>query len=210
MPPEEAWPGVGDPLLCLPHACLFPPLLLPLLSSPSCLLTSLPLPNGAAHPPREAPWDGADGGGSGCPIRHTAWPGLEKCLGRAWSLSPSFAPAGLWVSFPGLPACCLPASLSASALEPCSPAFLGEGLWSPPPGADHHCWAWQTLPSRQGSWTDMPYAALQGQSGKGPFALAGLCPPLLTAAFLSPSPTPGLGCSSFLSCGASLTGPSRG
>nr|KAF6330224.1 hypothetical protein mMyoMyo1_012227 [Myotis myotis] len=156
----------------------------------SCLLTSLPLPNGAAHPPREAPWDGADGEGSGCPIRHTAWPGLEKYLGRAWSLSPNFAPAGLWVSFPGLPACCLPASLSASALEPCSPAFLGEGLWSPPPGADHHCWAWQTLPSWQGSWMDMPYAALQGQSGKGPFALAGLCPPLLTAASPPPQPHP--------------------
>lgn len=30
---------------------------------------------------------------------------------------------------------------------------------------------------RQGSWMDLPYAALRGRRGKGPFALAGPCPP---------------------------------
>lgn len=135
MPPEEAWPRVGD------YSCAFRMPASSFLSScpsfparlASCLLTSLPLPKGAAHPPREAPWDGADGGGSGCPIRSTAWPGLEKWLGRAWSLSPNFAPAGLWVSFPGLPACCLPSfpfCLRPGALFSCFP-WTGPVEWPP-------------------------------------------------------------------------------
>lgn len=148
MPPEEAWPQVGD------YSCAFRMPASSLLSScpsfparlASCLLTSLPLPKGAAHPPREAPWDGADGGGSGCPIRSTAWPGLEKWLGRAWSLSPSFAPAGLWVSFPGLPACCLPSfpfCLRPGALFSCFP-WTGPVEWPPraqttAAGPGRHC-----------------------------------------------------------------------
>lgn len=96
------------------------------------------------------------------------------------------APTVLWldsmVRFLGfLPAAC-PATPLASDLEPCSLALLGHGLWSCPPGlADTAPW--------QGSWTDMPYAALQGQSGKGPSALAGLCSlPFLPAASSSLAP----------------------
>ena len=55
-----------------------------------------------------------------------------------WAVHGSYAPTLLWPdygfrSLGFLPATCL-ASLSASALEPCSPAFLGDGLWSRPPG----------------------------------------------------------------------------
>lgn len=84
-------------------ACLPPPSSPPSLPFqlilPPCLSISLPLPGGKVHPPHEAPCDGADGGGSG---------GLDSphCLARP--LSPNFALAGLWVPFPGLPACCLP------------------------------------------------------------------------------------------------------
>lgn len=131
-------------------------------------------------------------------------PKPQLCSGWTMGLIP-------WASC--LAACQLP---FASALEPCSPAFLGEGLWSPSPGADHHCWAWQTLPSWQGSWTDMPYAALQGQSGKGPFALPGLWPiPPHTHSSLQPSPPPtphlALAAAHFSAVEpASHTGPSRG
>lgn len=173
---------------------------LPLPSSPpsppfrpsfsSCLLTSLPSPGGEVHPPHEAPWDGADGGGRGRPIPHClarlgevagpcVVPKPQLCSSRTMGFIP-WASCLLPAQLPFLP---LPWSLVLllSLEMACGVALRG----AQPP----HCWAWQTLPSWQGSWTDMPYAALQGQSGKGPFALAGLC---LHPSSPQPSPPPPL------------------
>lgn len=81
---DSAWTQTLARSARLTHSCA-------LCMSASSLLSSFPsfpahhslLPlditafaGGEVQPPLEAPWDGADGGGSGGPIRHTAWPGL--------------------------------------------------------------------------------------------------------------------------------------
>lgn len=66
---------------------------------------------------------------------HTAGLGLQEWLGRVGSLSPTFAPAGLWAPFPGLPACCLPSfpfRLCPGAVFSCF--FLGDGMATTLPG----------------------------------------------------------------------------
>lgn len=178
----------------------------------SCLLTSLPLPNGAAHPPRAAPWDGADGGGSGCPIRSTAWPALEKWLGCARSLSPNFAPAGPWVPFRGLPACCLPSfssCLRPGAFLSCFPR-RGPVEWPTGRRPPLLSLADTALLARLPDGLALRCSA--GSEWEGALCPGWAVPPTphRSLPFPSPSPTPGLGCSSFLSCGASHTRPSSG
>lgn len=137
-------------------ACLPPPSCPPPLSSqfilPSCLLTSLPLLVEKSTLHMQPPGMVLMGEGVEAQIRHTAWPGWEEWLGRAGSLSPNFALAGLWVPFPGLPAQ-LPLCLHPGAVLTCfpqrQPAKLPSGRTTTLPGlAD-------TAPG-QGSWVDMP------------------------------------------------------
>lgn len=108
---------------CLPRPHIPPSLPLQLIL-PSCLLTSLPLPGGADHPPHEAPWDGADAGGSGHPDLPHCLARLVGAAGPCKIPKPQLCSGWTRIPSPGFPACCLPSfpfCLHPGALFTCFP-----------------------------------------------------------------------------------------